>query len=137
MTVTHPEEESMLRGIMSRILISTFLMLFPIAAQAQPETPIPRVYKVGGDVKAPQVITKVQPDYTDEARDAALEGTVVLGIVVDEKGEARDIRVIRVLGLGLDKKAVDAVKKWKFKPGTKDGNDVAVQATIEMVFRLK
>jgi len=55
---------------------------------------------------------------------------------VDEKGNPRELKVIRPLGLGLDQKAIEAVEKWKFKPGMKDGKPVAVQATIEVNFRL-
>jgi protein TonB len=61
---------------------------------------------------------------------------VVLQLVVDEKGMPGQIRVVRPLGLGLDQKAIEAVAKWRFKPGTKDGKPVAVIATIEVKFRL-
>jgi protein TonB len=57
-------------------------------------------------------------------------------VVVDEKGNPRDLKVMRPLGLGLDQKAIEAVEKWKFRPGMKDGKPVAVQATIEVNFRL-
>ena len=93
-------------------------------------------YKIGGGVSAPSVIYKVEPEYSDEARKAKFQGTVVLFIVVDEHGNPRDLRVIRPLGLGLDQKAIEAVQKWKFKPGMKDGRAVPVQATIEVNFRL-
>ena len=93
-------------------------------------------YKIGGGVSAPSVIFKVEPEYSEEARKAKFQGTVVLFIVVDEHGNPRDLRVIRPLGLGLDQKAIEAVQKWKFKPGMKDGHAVPVQATIEVNFRL-
>ncbi|MBM3724708.1 MAG: energy transducer TonB [Acidobacteria bacterium] len=94
------------------------------------------VYRVGGGVSAPQVIFKVEPEYSEEARKAKFQGTVVLFVVVDDKGNPRDLRVIRPLGLGLDEKAIEAVQKWRFRPGMKDGRPVAVQATIEVNFRL-
>jgi protein TonB len=61
---------------------------------------------------------------------------VVLYVVVDEKGQPRDLRVVRPLGLGLDEKAIEAVMKWKFRPGFKEGKAVPVAATIEVNFRL-
>jgi protein TonB len=93
-------------------------------------------YRIGGGVSAPSVIFKVEPEYSEEARKAKFQGTVILFVVVDEKGNPRDLKVIRPLGLGLDQKAIEAVEKWKFSPGKKDGKAVAVQATIEVNFRL-
>jgi periplasmic protein TonB len=93
-------------------------------------------YRIGGGVSPPTVIYKVEPEYSEEARKAKFQGTVVLFIVVDEKGNPRDLRVIRPLGLGLDQKAIEAVEKWRFNPGKKDGKPVPVQATIEVNFRL-
>jgi TonB family protein len=93
-------------------------------------------FRVGGGVSAPSVLFKVEPEYSEEARKAKFQGTVVLAIVVDPSGKARDIRVIRPLGLGLDEKAIEAVMKWRFKPGLKDGAAVPVQATVEVNFRL-
>ena len=93
-------------------------------------------YRIGGGVSAPSVIFKVEPEYSEEARKAKFQGTVILFVVVDEKGNPRDLKVIRPLGLGLDQKAIEAVEKWKFSPGKKDGKPVPVQATIEVNFRL-
>jgi protein TonB len=94
------------------------------------------VYKIGGGVSSPSLIYKVEPEYSEEARKAKFQGTVLLYVEVDEKGLPRNIRVIRPLGLGLDQKAIEAVEKWKFSPGKKDGKPVAVQAQIEVNFRL-
>jgi protein TonB len=93
-------------------------------------------YRIGGGVSAPTVIYKVEPEYSEEARKAKFQGTVVLFVVVDEHGEPRDLKVIRPLGLGLDQKAIEAVQKWRFSPGKKDGKPVPVQATVEVNFRL-
>jgi TonB family protein len=84
----------------------------------------------------PQITYKVEPEYSDEARVAGLEGAVVLRVVVDTDGKPRDGRVIRGLGLGLDEKAIAAVANWRFQPATKDGQPKAVQAQIEVNFRL-
>jgi TonB family protein len=94
------------------------------------------VYRVGGGVTAPVLLFKKEPEYSEEARKAKYQGTVVLYIEVDPSGRAVNAKVIRSLGLGLDEKAIDAVKQWKFKPGYKDGKPVTVAATIEVNFRL-
>jgi len=96
-----------------------------LAAQQQSE----------GRPSPPRLIHKVEPEYTPEALEAGLAGTVVLGIEVGADGAARDIRVMRSLGMGLDEKAVETVRLWKFEPATRDGKPVAVKATIEMNFR--
>jgi len=94
------------------------------------------VFRVGGGVTAPALLFKVEPEYSEEARKAKYQGTVLLYIEVDPSGKATNIKVARSLGLGLDEKAIEAVKKWKFKPGYKDGKPVTVAATIEVNFRL-
>ena len=94
------------------------------------------VYRIGGGVSAPKLVFKVEPEYSEEARKAKFQGTVVLYVVVDEKGNPRDLKVVRPLGLGLDQKAMEAVMKWKFNPGLKDGKPVPVAAQIEVNFRL-
>jgi TonB family protein len=94
------------------------------------------VFRVGGGVSAPSVIVKVDPEYSEEARKAKYSGTVLLSVIVDHEGHARDIHVVKSLGMGLDEKAVEAVQKWKFKPGMKGGQAVNVRAQIEVNFRL-
>jgi TonB family protein len=94
------------------------------------------VFRVGGGVTAPALVFKVEPEYSEEARKAKYQGTVVLYVEVDPSGRAKNLRVIRSLGLGLDEKAIEAVNKWRFRPGYKDGKPVTVAATIEVNFRL-
>jgi TonB family protein len=91
---------------------------------------------VGGGVTAPSLLSKVEPEYSEEARKAKYQGVVTLYIQVDPDGRARNMRVLHSLGMGLDEKAMDAVRQWKFKPGTKDGRPVTVEALIEVAFRL-
>ncbi len=93
-------------------------------------------YTIGGGVSAPTVLFKVEPEYSEEARKAKWQGTVVLTVIVDEMGRPNHVSVLRSLGLGLDQKAIDAVSQWRFKPGQKDGKAVPVIATIEVNFRL-
>lgn len=94
------------------------------------------VYRIGGGVSAPTLIYKVEPEYSEEARKAKYQGTVVLYVVVDEKGMPKDLKVVRALGLGLDEKAIEAVQQWRFRPGYLNGKPVRVAATIEVNFRL-
>jgi periplasmic protein TonB len=93
-------------------------------------------FRVGGDVSAPVLVSKVEPEYSEEARKAKFSGAVLLSLVVDSNGVPRDIHVVRQLGLGLDEKAIEAVMKWRFRPGMKGGRPVATQATVEVTFRL-
>jgi TonB family protein len=93
-------------------------------------------YRIGGGVTAPTLIYKVEPVYSDEARQAALGGTVRLVVIVDEDGKPKDFKVKRSLGLGLDEAAIEAVKQWLFRPGMKEGKPVSVQAYIDVNFRL-
>lgn len=94
------------------------------------------VYKVGGGVSGPKLIYQPDPEYSEEARKAKFQGTCVLWVVVGPDGKARDIRVARTLGLGLDEKAIEAVKTWRFEPAMKDNKPVAVQINVEVSFRL-
>jgi periplasmic protein TonB len=94
------------------------------------------VFRVGGGISAPVVISKVDPEYSEEARKAKYSGTVTLAVIVDAEGHAREIHVAKSLGMGLDEKAIEAVEKWRFKPGMRNGQAVNVRATIEVNFRL-
>lgn len=95
-----------------------------------------RPQKVGGGVSAPRVIKAPDPKYSKEARKAKYEATSVLWVIVKEDGTPGDIRVKTPAGKGLDEKAIEAVRKWRFKPAMKDGKPVAVQINIEINFRL-
>ncbi len=94
------------------------------------------VFKVGGGISAPEPVSTPDPEYTEQARLAKTQGTCVLWLIVDDQGHPRDIRVVRGLGFGLDAKAIDAVKQWRFQPAMKDGRPVNVQISVEVGFRL-
>ena len=94
------------------------------------------VFRPGSGVSAPRAIYNPEPEYSEEARRVKHQGLVILSVIVDQQGRARDIHVARSLGMGLDEKAIEAVRKWKFSPGTKDGIPVAVQVNVEVSFRL-
>lgn len=93
-------------------------------------------YRVGGGVSAPRALYAPDPEYSEEARKAKWQGTVVLWVIVGPDGRPRDIRIQRSLGMGLDEKAIEAVRQWKFDPAKKDGQPVAVQINVEVNFRL-
>jgi TonB family protein len=93
-------------------------------------------FRVGGGVTAPTLVFKVEPEYSEEARKAKFQGIVLLYLEVNERGQPQNPRVIRALGLGLDEKAIEAVMKWRFRPGLKDGKAVTTQAQVEVNFRL-
>jgi len=94
------------------------------------------VFRVGGGVSAPKEIYAPEPEYSEEARKVKHMGTVVLQLVVGSDGNPRDIRVVRTLGLGLDEKAIEAVRKWRFEPARKDGKPVAALVSVEVDFHL-
>lgn len=95
-----------------------------------------QVFLPGRDVMAPRVVSRTAPEYTEEARQAKLEGSVGLRLIVNADGEPEDIYVMQVLGLGLDEKAVEAVRNWRFAPGMKGGQTVAVMTTVDVPFHL-
>ena len=93
-------------------------------------------YRVGGDVKAPVVINRVEPVYPEEARKARIMGIVIVEAIIDQNGVVKDVEVLKPLPFGLDQAAVDAVKQWTFKPATLNGQPVAVRFNLTINFRL-
>ena len=87
--------------------------------------------------RTPVVIKKTDPEYTEEARSAKVEGAVVLQVEIATDGRARNIHVVKSLGYGLDEKAIECVRQWRFRPAVKHGTRVRVPATIEVNFHLK
>ena len=137
-------DASRARALAGRRLRVTVPVLAMVAALSLAACAGNRVYStengvtaqsVENDVTAPSVKYQVEPEYSEEARKAKFAGKVMLSIVVDEEGLPQNIRVVRKLGLGLDEKAIEAVQKWHFNPGMKDGKPVPVAATIEVIFR--
>lgn len=91
---------------------------------------------VGGGVSAPAVIYSVQPEFSEQARQSNFQGTVALQLIVDANGNPQNIRVSRHLGMGLDEKAIDAVRQYRFKPAMYQGHPVAVQIVVDVEFHL-
>jgi protein TonB len=91
---------------------------------------------VGGGVSAPIVVRQPQPEFTAEARQANFQGNVSIRLIVDSNGNPQDISLMSHLGMGLDEKAIEAVKQYKFKPAMFQGHPVAVQIVLEVSFHL-
>jgi len=95
------------------------------------------LYKIGGGVSAPVALNSVEAEFSDEARRAKYQGVCLISLIVDVHGDLINTRVVRTLGMGLDEKALEAVRKYKFKPAMKDGKTpVPVMITVEVNFRL-
>ncbi len=93
-------------------------------------------YRVGGGVTAPKTTYAPDPEYSDEARRAKYQACVVLWLVVDAEGSPQQIRVQQAVGMGLDEKAIEAVRQWRFQPATKNGQPVPVMINVEVNFSL-
>jgi TonB family protein len=102
------------------------------SSQKQPSA----IYRVGNGVSAPRATYAPSPEYSEEARKANYQGTCVLSLVVGPDGLPRDVGMKRSLGLGLDEKALQAVRSWRFAPATKDGMPVTVQIDVEVSFSM-
>jgi len=95
------------------------------------------VYAVGGRISAPVPIYQPEAEFSDEARRAKYQGICVIALIVDAQGNPQNVHVIRTLGMGLDEKAMEAVRKYKFKPALKDGKTpVPTMITVEVDFHL-
>jgi TonB family protein len=105
-----------------------------LAQQGSPEEQAPRVCP---GITPPKAIHRVEPEYSEEARHAGVQGMVILQTVIDTSGRPTRITVLRPLGFGLDEKARAAVEQWRFEPATKDGKPVYVWADVEVNFRLR
>lgn len=125
---------------MSLLKAVTFASLLALAAIpsrlfAQDQT----VYAPRDGVTLPSVVKQIKPEYTKEGLRLGINGSVLLSTVVLTDGTVGDVVIVRSLDKdsGLDQAAVDAMKQWIFKPGTKDGKPVAVRVEVEVAFRLK
>lgn len=91
---------------------------------------------VGGGVSAPEVIFKVEPEFSEEARKAKFMGVVTVNLIVDTVGRAQNVRIIRGVGMGLDQKALEAVRQYRFRPAMENGHPVPVQVNVEVQFQI-
>jgi periplasmic protein TonB len=95
------------------------------------------VYRIGGGVSVPRLLTMQQPEWTAEARAAQIEGAVELLATIGQDGIPRDLRVQEALGFGLDEEAIRCVRSWRFTPGVLAGSPVPVAATLKVNFLLE
>jgi TonB family protein len=94
-------------------------------------------FEVGKDeTKPPSAVYTPEPEFSEKARRAKYQGTVVLSIVVDRKGNISRVSLVRALGMGLDQNAMEGVTRWRFDPATRNGQPVAVKMNIEVSFNL-
>jgi TonB family protein len=104
---------------------------------AAPSQRVPKRNPAPNCIPVPHVVSSPPPTYSEEARKAKIEGSVIVGLVVDEKGNPTNLRVISGLGMGLNEKAIEAVRGWKFEPALgKDGKPVAAKIFAEVSFHL-
>ena len=94
-------------------------------------------YRPGSDITPPSLLQEVKPDYTEEGRRRSVEGDVDLEIVVRSDGSVGDVTLTRGLGAGLDQRAIDAVRRWRFSPATRHGVPVDVIVQVSVEFRLR
>jgi protein TonB len=94
-------------------------------------------YRPGSGITAPTLVHEVKPDYTEEGRRRSLTGDVVLEIVVRSDGRVGTVRILQGLGAGLDQRAVEAVRQWRFSPARRQGTPVDVMVEVAVEFRLR
>jgi TonB family protein len=141
LTIDMPRVSRTRRILVSAIAVSALLggaltaMAVPLDLTPQTATQ-EKVYKVGGDVKPPVLVHSVAAEFSKKAKDAKFQGVSVVSCIVDADGLPRHIHTARRLGMGLDEKAIEAVRQYRFQPSTLHGNPVAVAIQIEVNFRL-
>jgi TonB family protein len=114
----------------------------PIADVLAPAQTAPQQYdgvpvrRIGGGVTQPEVIYKVDPEFSAEAKKAKFNGIVLVNLIVDAKGMPQNVHVLRGVGMGLDEQAMAAVKKYKFRPATEGGKPVPVAMNVEVNFKI-
>jgi TonB family protein len=94
------------------------------------------VFRMGSGASPPRAIYSPEPEFSEEARKAKYQGVCTLGVIVDADGHPTNIRVLSSLGMGLDEKAIAAVKTWRFEPAMKDGRPVRFEIAVEVDFHL-
>jgi TonB family protein len=102
----------------------------------KPDTSEEPVYDVGGDVKSPKLVHYVEPAFSPNSKEAFVEGTVKISTVVTKMGDVTNPRVVSGLNAEEDRTAIEALKQWKFQPGTRNGQPVNVRVTVEINFHL-
>jgi TonB family protein len=94
-------------------------------------------YRPGSGITPPKLLREVRPDYTEDGRRRNIEGDVVLEIVVRRDGGVGDVKLLQGLGAGLDQRAVEAVRQWRFSPAQRQGVPVDVIVEVAVEFKLR
>jgi len=134
--VTYPTQAAMLQAATTEAQRIRARRVAELSRASLGSDPGLQISRNGSGTVAPKLVVKREPEYTPEARALKVEGRVVLQVTIDVDGSARDIKLQKGLGYGLDETAVSALSQWKFEPGTRGGVPVKVVATIEVSFRL-
>ena len=133
--------ESILEGGKVRTMLNRRRILMAALALVAVALPLAalqgrKIHRIGGDVTPPQILVKNEPTYTEAARDAKIQGAVLLNVVIEANGRIEEVSVERGLDPDLDANAISAVRTWEFAPAQLNGEPVAVSARIEVNFRL-
>jgi len=97
---------------------------------------VAEVYEPGGSIKAPKLLHYVEPEFSSKSKEAFIEGTVKISTVITAEGRPSETRIVHGLNAEEDRTAVEALKQWRFQPGTKDGKPVNVRVIVEVAFHL-
>ena len=132
----------MTRRIISAGVFAVLLSAASVACSQTPSDPPATppdavVVHPGGDVKPPVMLHAPTPEYSEEARERRVNGTVLVYLEVDTNGNPMHVRVLRGVGWGLDEEAIQAVRKYRFKPATRNGVPVAVAMNVVVNFAIK
>ena len=120
------------RKMLLAAIVSVAAIAIPLAGMQSGR----KIYKQADGATPPSVIEKVEPNYTPEAKEAGVQGTVKLSGVIETNGRMSEVTVLEGIDEGLDRNAVEAVHQWVFKPGEKDGTPVPFGVTIVINFAL-
>lgn len=103
----------------------------------KPGSPDEKTYVPGGDVRAPVLLQRVEPDYPEVARKARIEGVVILQAIIGPTGAIEDLRLVKSLFPALDESALAAVRRWRYRPATLNGRAVRVLLSVTVAYRLR
>ncbi len=119
------------------VACALFVALLLACDGSSPTAPCPGPFQVGGDVSAPLKISAPSPQYTEQARQARIQGVVIVQAIIDCAGFVTDINVLKELPMGLTEAAVEAISQWRFEPARLNGSPVSVYYNLTVNFRLQ
>ena len=123
---------------MRKTLFVSVALLFALTIPLASMQSQGKIYSVkDAGVTAPRLVNKTEPDYTQEAKDAKIQGRVMLSAIIDVDGKAHEVKVEEGLDAGLDANAISAIGAWVFEPAKRNSEPVPVAVKIEVNFRLQ